>query len=146
MTATMRQELQINRGIEARLNEQLKAMQTWMDRTRIWTAGMDVSQTQNLLSVAQDTGSVEVVKNYIRYQIGRDGNSRSWRKGAPGFGEELIREIDRLREVAEGVVPADSPDRERVVDQTWMKLTRRYLGYLHRYFYYNKKRSQGGRS
>jgi hypothetical protein len=139
VTAIQR-ELEINRVIDDQLNEILRQMQSLLDASRIWESDMEVSQIQNLLAVAYETNSVEVVKNYIRYQIGRDRDGKSWRRPAdakPVFGDQIVNELDKLQKVAAGIVPKDSSQME--VDQTWMKLTRLYLGYLRRYFYYKKR-------
>ena len=138
---TMRRELEINRAIDDRLNELLRQMQKLLDDSRIWDSKMELSQIQNLLAVAYETNSVEVVKNFIRYQIGRDGGGNSWRRRVgtgPTFGEQIVAELDRLQPIAATIVPqSGSSDAE--VNQTWMKLTRLYLGYLRRYFYYKKR-------
>lgn len=138
---TMRRELEINRAIDDRLNELLRQMQKLMDDSQIWNSRMELNQIQNLLAVAYETNSVEVVKNFIRYQIGRDGGGNSWRRrvgAGPTFGDQIVAELDRLQEVAAAIVPqSGSSDAE--VNQTWMKLTRLYLGYLRRYFYYKKR-------
>jgi hypothetical protein len=141
MSTAMQRELKINQAIDDRLNGILKQMQALVDASLIWESKMEVSQIQNLLAVAQETDSVEVVKNYIRYQIGRDGNASSWRRRVGTgsvFGEQIIAELDNLRGVASGLVPQqDSSELE--VDRAWMKMTRLYLGYLRRYFYYKKR-------
>ncbi len=144
-TTRIHQELQINQAIDDRLNELLSQMQQLLDKSRIWESKMEVAQIQNLLAVAHETNSVEVVKNYIRYQIGRDGGSGSWRRRVgtgPTFGDQIIAELDRLKSIAQSIVP-QSAQGETLVDGAWMKLTRLYLGYLRRYFYYKKREQQG---
>lgn len=144
MSSTMQRELRINQAIDAHLNAILQQMQELVDASSIWESNMEVSQIQNLLAVAQETDSVEVVKNYIRYQIGRDGNAVSWRRRVgtgPVFGEQIIAELDRLKGIASGLLPErrDGEATRREIDRTWMKMTRLYLGYLRRYFYYKKR-------
>lgn len=138
----MQRELTINQAIDDRLNGILQQMKVLVDNSRIWEAKkMEVSQIQNLLAVSQETGSVEVVKNYIRYQMGRDGGSDSWRNRmgtGPTFGEQVIDAVDNLRSVAASIVPEEK-NNQAEIDRTWMKLTRLYLGYLRRYFYYKKR-------
>jgi len=142
-TNLMQQELKIDKAIDDKMNAILKQMQIMMDDALIWNSKMEVNQIQNLLAVAQETDSVEVVKNFIRYQIGRDGGRASWRRGAgkgPVFGDRLIDELDKLEKIAKSIVP-ESGD-EMLAGRTWMKLCRLYIGHLRRYFYY-KKRSKG---
>lgn len=136
----LQQELKIDRAIDAQLNGMLQQMQKILDDSRIWEGKMEVSQLQNLLTVALDTDSVELVKNYIRYQIGRDASSGSWRRmrgSNPVFGDQIIAELDRLHDIARSIVPANSD--QQMIDRVWMKLTRVYLGNLRRYFYYKKR-------
>ncbi len=140
VTLSMQQELEIDRAIDAQLNGMLRQMQKILDDSRIWESKMEVNQMQNLLAVAQETDSAEVVKNYIRYQIGRDGNAVTWRRRVgnnPLFGDQIITELDRLQSVAQAVVPKSSG--QELIDRAWMKLVRLYLGHLRRYFYYKKR-------
>lgn len=140
MSTTMQRELKINQAIDAQLNSILRKMQTLLETSRIWESKMEVGQVQNLLAVAQETDSVEVVKNFIRYQIGRDTTGSAWRRRVgtgPVFGEQIITELDKLEGIARTLVPQDAADLE--IERTWMKMTRLYLGYLRRYFYYKKR-------
>lgn len=140
MSTTMQRELKINQAIDAQLNSILKEMQKLLETSRIWESKMELGQVQNLLAVAQETDSVEVVKNFIRYQIGRTPVGSSWRRRVgtgPAFGEQIITELDKLEGIARTLVPQDATDLE--IDRTWMKMTRLYLGYLRRYFYYKKR-------
>ena len=147
MTVTViKQELQIDQEIDEKLNELLKQQKEWIDESEIWKSELDVHQLQNLLSVAHETNSVEVVKNFILYQLGRDAGKKEdkkrswqwrWKKKGP-FGQELLAEIEELRKRAVGIAQATkSPNSE--IDKIWIKLTRVYLGYLRRYFFYKKR-------
>lgn len=140
---TIQREIAIDKAIDDRLNEILRQMQQLVDNSRIWDSKMEVNQIQNLLAVAQETGSVEVVKNYIRYQIGRDNGAASWRRrmgtGAV-FGDQMIMELDKLKETAGSLATLEGGQAEK--NRIWMKLTRLYLGYLRRYFYYKKRGAQ----
>ncbi len=141
MSTTMQRELKINQAIDGYLNKMLAEMQKLLDASQIWESRMELGQIQNLLAVAHETSSVEVVKNYIRYQIGRDGGAVSWRRRlgtGPTFGEQIIVELDKLQALAATFVPQQGSSDEEVA-RTWMKLTRLYLGYLRRYFYYKKR-------
>ena len=141
-TNMMQQELKIDKAIDDRMNAILRQMQNMMDDAQPWSDKMEVNQIQNLLAVAQETDSVEVVKNFIRYQIGRDGGRASWGRSmkGPAFGDRLIDELDKLEKIAKSIVPADSDS--LLAERAWMKLCRLYIGHLRRYFYY-KKRSKG---
>lgn len=138
----LQRELHINRDIDQAMNKLLPQMKAFMDDTEIWKSDMELNQLQNLLSTAQDTQSVEVVKNFIYYQIGRDNRGSSWRKserGKPSFGDRLIQALDDLRDTA--VPIAEKHDgKADDIDKAWMGLTRLYLGNLRRYFYYHKRK------
>lgn len=144
-TTTMTQlqrELHINRDIDQAMNQLLPQMKAFMDETAIWTSDMELNQLQNLLSTAQDTQSVEVVKNFIYYQMGRDNRGNSWRKSErnqPSFGDRLIQVLDELRDTAV-LIAEKHAGKGNDIDKAWMGLTRLYLGNLRRYFYYHKRK------
>lgn len=143
----LQRELHINRDIDHAMNKLLPQMKTFMDDMKIWKSDMELNQLQNLLSTAQDTQSVEVVKNFIYYQMGRDNRGRSWRKSErnqPSFGDRLIQALDELRDTAVPITEKYGGQTEDI-DKAWMNLTRLYLGNLRRYFYYHKRTGRGGR-
>lgn len=138
----LQRELHISRDIDQAMNKLLPQMKEFMDETKIWESDMELNQLQNLLSTAQDTQSVEVVKNFIYYQIGRDNKGNSWRKnekGKPSFGERLIQSLDGLRDTAVPIAEKYGGKGDEI-DKAWMGLTRLYLGNLRRYFYYHKRK------
>ncbi len=143
---TLRRELLINREIDALMNDLLLGMVKFADASQIWQSRMEEHGINNVVAVAQDTGSVEVVKNYIRYQVGRDVRNETWRwrvGNVKNFGEQLVDKLDELRDLATGIVAAagkETPANE--VNRVWMTLTRAYLGHLSRYFVYHKKRQE----
>ena len=143
-TRTLRRELRINRAIDNAMNELLTGMQKFIDETHIWESRMEEHQMNNVVAVAQETGSVEVVKNYVRYQVGRDARNENWRwrvGSTKNFGEQLVDKLDELRDLATGIV-ADAGDRSapaRDVDPVWIRLTRVYVGHLNRYFSFRKR-------
>lgn len=157
MSSDMQLELAISRDIDDYLNTMLADMQKKLDAGAIWEGGrLENSQLSNLVAVAEETGSVEVVKNYIRYQIGRDEKGAAWRRlTGPRltFGDGLIADLDALRERAQGIVAANGKrlsetEQTPYVDRTWIRLTRLYVGYMRRYLYYRndaQKRAAGGR-
>lgn len=129
-------ELTINQAIDSKLNQILPQMKELLDTTKIWDSKMELHQLQNLLATAQDTSSVEIVKNFIRYQMGRDNRGDSWRKNQ--FGDLVIDALDDLQMMAQTIV-GDCNGSESDIDWAWMALTRLYLGNLRRYFYYQKR-------
>ncbi len=105
---------------------------------------MESSQLRNLVNVAQESRSVEVTINFIRYQIGR--KSDEWGKGSNGFGHHVITFLqDSLQTLVNDVIaklpqeiganPTDSGLRNEVIAQ----MMRLYLGFLVRAFTFAKK-------
>ena len=108
---------------------------------------LEKNQIRNLLNVADESHSLAVVTNFIRYQIGRSGTGPAWRYG--GFGSQVIKQIEatdgvvtrqtervleRLREQF-GELPSE------IADKVCYDLMRHYLGYLHRAFCYYSSES-----
>ncbi len=54
------------------------------DAALLQGANMDKSQIRNVLNVAEESRSLAVVTNFIRYQLGRSQTGPAWRKN--GFG------------------------------------------------------------
>lgn len=108
-------------------------------------AGMDKNQIRNVLNVAEESRSLAVVTNFIRYQLGRSQTGPAWRKN--GFGLQVIQQI----EGADGIVAKQAQAaleraRERgetipeeAIDELRYDLMRYYLGYLNRAFIYGKE-------
>jgi hypothetical protein len=136
----MRRSLQFKRAVDSRLNELVLRAQVVVDDTKVAERGskMERSQFDNVLAVATETGSVEVVKNFIRYQIGRrDG--MGWRHNR--FGLLVVQDMDDwLKEQATAIAKATGV-RE---GQAWMELVRQYLGYMRRWFVYRRWEAEGG--
>ena len=114
-------------------------------------SSMRENQLRNVLDVALHTESIEVVGNYIRYQIGRGG---SWKSG--NFGENVIAalgdsgHVQRVaKKAANGALSklneaqADNklgkealPELAKLEREARVQLTRLFLGYLNRWFLY----------
>jgi len=107
------------------------------------------SPFRNILAVSVETGSsLEVIKNYIRYQVGRSGASPIWKHKSGGrlFAEALVEQINSLSknvtEVLDQVKSEISKEHElvdylhdrqsRVMQDLHLKMTQKYLGYLAR--------------
>jgi len=140
-----RRHMAIQRGIERAMNELVRNMQSLVDDNKINIVASDMEKHQigNVLGVALETDSVELVKNFIFYQVGRDAKASSWRRN--GFGQELANRLDNLRTTAIGIanevhkqLGLAAPDPQEV-EEVWMQLVRQYLGQMNRYFYYQKE-------
>jgi len=128
--------------VEKKLGDLVEKAEELVDETKAFNSLTD-TQMRNVVNVAGGTETVAVVTNFIKYQMGRE--QKKW-KGK--FGDKLIEEIKGFERVAEQITDsvADTiskkktdikgmPDKDRV----WMNLTRHFLGFLNRYFYYRSK-------
>ena len=108
-------------------------------------SGMEKNQLRNVLNVAEESRSLAVLTNFIRYQMGRSRVGPAWQH--EGFGLQVIEQIESpsgviarqaervLQKIRErhGEVPPE------VVTQVRYELARHYLGYLYRAFCYGKE-------
>ena len=130
--------LEIEKKIRLRMETLIPDMRKLADNYNI--AG-DKSPYRNVLNVAVDPASdVEVTKNFIRYQLGRDQKS-PWRKTTKGgkkFGLALVDVISELgndaKEIVKGIgenlETEQGKQRKQEVHRRLMQL---YLGNLVRY-------------
>ncbi len=142
---TMQRRMAVQHETEQAINEIIRDMKDLVDNeTKIVRSRMEKNQMSNLLSVALETPSVELVKVFILYQAGRDTGGKSWRH--ENFGEALVKRLDKLEaraksiagEVAKKLQQTTEPTKEEI-EEVWIGLARHYLGQLNRYFYYRKE-------
>jgi len=106
---------------------------------------MEESQIRNVINVAQETGSVEVLTNFIRYQIGRRDE---WRYN--NFGVKVFQAIEEgtvaqaARKAAEEAADeirerGGMADKDELCKEAYVLLASMYLGYLGRAFQFCKK-------
>jgi hypothetical protein len=105
---------------------------------------MEVSQLRNLQVVAVESRSVEVVINFIRYQIARNG--RAWGIDPGSFGHAVIADLrGKVKELADqavGQVAAavgETPEVQALHGDAYVRLMQLYLGYLNRSFYFARR-------
>lgn len=124
MKADLRQE------IDKRLDWLIEDGKKLVDNTKVYIkeevkeAGM-----RNLLEMATASDSIEALKLFVQYQMGRKKLPRD-------FGEQLIQKIDNeLGKRADEISKNDPADRKEVL----LSLVRQYLGYMNRYFKFKKE-------
>lgn len=106
---------------------------------------LEEAQFRNLLRVADTTESAEVIKNFLRYQLGRtsdkkDKKDRKWGSGQNSLAQNIIKHIDdKLKPKAEKIAREANTDDFKSI---WIELIRRYLGYGARYLVYKLKGQQ----
>lgn len=120
---------------------------------------LDSSQYQNLVQVALSTESPEVIKNFLRYQTGRD---TKWGRGEGSLAETIVKDIGNVNpketaSVLENIKPedrnlgqqamiiADKAGDSSQKKDIHIELIRRYLGYGKRHLIYLKPKSENSK-
>ena len=135
----IKQALALKRAVDQRLNALVEKACGRVDACAVadTNSGLERSQFDNVLGVATESGSVEVVKNFIRYQIGRKDGA-GWRHG--GFGLGLIEDVDAwLRPQASEIAAATGVPQ----DAAWIELLRLYVGYMRRHWVFRRWEKKG---
>lgn len=105
----------------------LNAIQTLLENKASY-GNLEVSQFRNLLRISEITDSTEVIKNYLRYQIGRD---TKWGKGENSLALNIIQDIDgKIQELAQKIAQEATG---KNINSIWLELIRQYLKYGVRY-------------
>ncbi|MGJ3250430.1 MAG: hypothetical protein ACFE0J_04750 [Elainellaceae cyanobacterium] len=92
---------------------------------------LEESQFRNLVRVSDTTESPEVVKNFLRYQVGRDDK---WGRGSGSLAERIITDIDGNLKTRAQAITRDANGGN--ASEIHIELIRRYLGYGARYLKY----------
>ena len=125
-------ELQIQQGIRQVEDDLVTWIQKALDDKSKY-GDLEESQFRNLVRVADTTESAEVIKNFLRYQVGRD---KKWGRGKDSLAEKIIRDIDgNIKKTAQALGECLQTDFKPI----WIELIRRYLGYGSRYLLYKNK-------
>lgn len=144
--------LLLKKEIQKVSGELVEGAQKLADDTQFYHQENDFKENQirNVMNVAAECGSVLVVTNFIKYQIGRTtSKDKGWKYN--GFGKKLIEKLEEvLKGLAEKVVREANQETkgfseaDTIIEtqEVWLELVRLYLGYLNRYFKYRQK--EGG--
>lgn len=120
-------ELSILKGIREAEEDIVIAVEKALEVGEYPKSGRDkleASQFRNLVRVADTTESPEVVKNFLRYQVGRE---KKWGRGEKSLAEHIVRDIDGpLKKQAGDIAKSTNSQQARRIH---MELIRRYLGY-----------------
>lgn len=100
--------LRIEKEVRQQMDGILENIQKISTEYKIATKD-EKSPFRNVLAVAvESSSSLEVIKNYIRYQVGRNGSSRIWslRGGSEQklFAQELVNALDNLSEDVDQII------------------------------------------
>lgn len=128
ITTENKVELQVQRAIRQSEDDLVTWIQDALDKTKY--GDLEESQFRNLVRVSDTTDSAEVIKNFIRYQVGRD---KKWGRGQESLAERIIQDIDGNIKKTAGIIAECSQIDFKPI---WLELIRRYLGYGSRYLKY----------
>jgi hypothetical protein len=128
ITTEKKVDLQVQRAIRQSEDDLVTWIQDALDKTKY--GDLEESQFRNLVRVADTTDSAEVIKNFIRYQVGRD---RKWGRGQESLAERIIQDIDGNIKKTSGIIAECSQIDFKPI---WLELIRRYLGYGSRHLKY----------
>lgn len=128
--ANTQKELMVQKGIRHSEDEVVILIQDALDKTQY--GDLEESQFRNLVRVADTSESVEAIKNFIRYQVGRD---KKWGRGKGSLAEKIIEDINgELKKSAQAIAESCQTEYKPI----WLELIRRYLGYGARHLKYKR--------
>lgn len=130
--------LKIQQGIRAYEDELVQKIETAFTKKY---GQLDASQYQNLVQVALSTESPEVIKNFLRYQVGRDSK---WGRGADSLAEAIVKDIQSDLEQQATTIAETAGDQSRK-KEVHIELIRRYLGYGKRHLIYLRPKSENSK-
>lgn len=123
-----KKELQVQKGIRQAEDDLVIWVQDALNQTKY--GDLEEAQFRNLVRVSDSTDSAEVIKNFLRYQVGRD---KKWGRGQESLAERIVQDIDsKIKKTAQIIADCSQTDFKPV----WLELIRRYLGYGSRYLKY----------
>jgi hypothetical protein len=142
--STTQLELALQSAVQRCIDDVVRAANA--DAALLEGSRMDKNQIRNVLNVAEESHSLAVVANFIRYQLGRSQIGPAWQKN--GFGLQVIQQIESPDGiVARQAQAAFERAQERVEDipeeaigELRYDLMRYYLGYLNRAFVYGSSK------
>lgn len=127
-SAEQKRELQVQKGILQAEDNLVIWIQDALDKSKY--GDLEEAQFRNLVRVADTTDSAEVIKNFIRYQVGRD---KKWGRGKESLAERIVQDIDgNIKKTAQVIAECSKADFKPI----WLELIRRYLGYGSRHLKY----------
>ncbi|HAG85347.1 MAG TPA: hypothetical protein DCL61_30435 [Cyanobacteria bacterium UBA12227] len=127
-------ELQVQKGIRQAEDDLVIWIQDALDNAKY--GDLEESQFRNLVRVSDTTDSAEVIKNFLRYQVGRD---KKWGRGKDSLAERIVQDIDgNIKKTAQIIAECSQSDFKPI----WLELIRRYLGYGSRYLKYLREKNK----
>lgn len=114
------------RKIEDNLDCIVEKVEKLVEETQIANSELEEHQLRNIENMANSTDSIEALKLFIRYQIGR---KKEW--SYRDFGNKLISTIENdIKQLAQKIIKEDKGCFKAV----YLRLIRLYIGFLVRSF------------
>jgi hypothetical protein len=123
-------DLKIQRYIRNAEDEIVLAIQEALNNQSSY-GDLEESQFRNLVRVSDSTESAEVIKNFLRYQVGRDAK---WGRGEKSLATKIISDIDGLIKTMALTIVSNCKGGD--IKAIHLELVRRYLGYGARHLKY----------
>lgn len=127
---------ELRQGIDKQLDWLIEDGKNLVVATKIYAEVKDrkpkeveEAQMRNLLEMATASDSIEALKVFVQYQMGRGKLPRD-------FGEQLIQKIDKELGNRAEEISKNYPEHKKEV---LLELVRHYLGYMNRYFKFKKE-------
>lgn len=142
-TQKLRRELLLEQAIDTHRDELVRlATIAVLTLPKMRDQKLEESQLRNLAAVASSSSSVEVIANFIRYQIARA--PKNWGIGPNEFGHTIIGHLYQqiaaiATTVADTVKQELHSDDPGIRSEAYTTLMRQYIGYLNRSFYFYNK-------
>ena len=149
-TGQLRREMLLAQAVERHADELARLATKAVLQLPKYKSEMKTSQLRNAVNVANEDGSFDVVANFIRYKIATQKGS--WGRETDSFGHTVIKHLQTdVRAVANtalGEIPKDEalPDQDRLGEDIYRAMMRRYFGYAVRAFAYYEKAKDNEKS
>lgn len=145
-TGQLRRDLLLEQAVEGHSNRLVRLATAAVLKLPKYNSEMKTSQLRNAVNVANEDGSFDVVANFIRYKIATQKGA--WGRESDSFGHTVIKHLQtEVRELAaqadkelrEKPKLDDLPDLDRLPEDIYRAMMRRYFGYAVRAFAYYEK-------
>lgn len=121
-------QVKLLRSVEDHLDYIVQLAEECITKTNATQTKLTESQLRNLQNMAAATTSLSVLKNFLEYQMGREGGR------IPGkVGKQIIEDFGNLRKKAEEIVATERVD-EQFKRKLLIEMIQMYLGFLVRKF------------
>ena len=135
-TATVIQAVQLEQAIDNHTDYLVEQADETIseDRMKKLMGQLKLNQLSNLQAVVSGTSSINAVKNWVRYQMGRKETRRAWQE--TGLGDAALKRMEQMRGKAEAIAQTLYGDKatEAQIRAIHIDLVRRYVGYMRRWF------------